>query len=94
MKKNPRTGSSLEDFLKEEGIYERSTAVALKRVLVYELEQEMKRRRLSKSKVATAMKTSRAQLARIFDPQETGVTLETMQKAATAVGRELRLVLV
>lgn len=89
-----RTGPSLDDFLKEEGIYERSTAVALKRVLIFELQQEMKRRRLTKSKVAISMKTSRAQLERIFDPEETHVTLETMQKAATAVGRELRLVLV
>jgi hypothetical protein len=94
MSKNPHTGSSFDDFLKEEGIYEECTAAALKRVLAWQVKQEMQRQKITKSAMAVRMKTSRSQLDRLLDPEKTGVTLETMQRAANVVGRELRVELV
>ena len=94
MSKNPHTGSSFDNFLKEEGIYEECTATALKRVLAWQIEQEMRRQKITKSAMAERMKTSRAQLDRLLDPEKTGVSLETMQRAAAVVGRELRIELV
>jgi hypothetical protein len=94
MSKNPHTGSSFDDFLKEEGIYEECTAAALKRVLAWQVEQEMRRQKITKSAMAERMKTSRSQLDRLLDPERTGVSLETMQRAAAVVGRELRIELV
>ena len=94
MAKNPHTGSSFDDFLKEEGIYEECTATALKRVLAWQVEQEMRRQKITKSAMAERMKTSRSQLDRLLDPERTGVSLETMQRAAAVVGRELRIELV
>ena len=94
MSDNPHTGSSFDDFLKEEGIYEECTATALKRVLAWQVEQEMCRQKITKSAMAARMKTSRSQLDRLLDPEKTGVSLETMQRAAAVVGRELRIELV
>jgi len=94
MSNNPHAGSSFDDFLKEEGIYEESTAAALKRVLAWQVEQEMQRQKITKSAMAARMKTSRSQLDRLLDPEKTGVSLETMQRAAAVVGRELRIELV
>ena len=94
MSNNPHTGSSFDDFLKEEGIYEECTASALKRVLVWQIEQEMHRQKITKSAMADRMHTSRSQLDRLLDPEITGVSLETLQRAATVVGRELRIELV
>ena len=94
MSKNPHTGSSFDDFLKEEGLHEECTAVALKRVLAWQLKQEMKNNHLTKSAMAERMHTSRAQLERLLNPEKTGTSLETMQRAAVAVGRELRIELV
>src|SRR5215472_1098453 len=94
MSDNPHTGSSFDDFLKEEGIYEECTAAAMKRVLAWQVEQEMIRQKITKSVMAERMKTSRSQLDSLLDPEKTGVSLETMQRAATAVGRELRIELV
>jgi antitoxin HicB len=94
MSENRNTGSSFDDFLKEEGIYEQCTATALKRVLAWQVEQEMRRQKITKSAMAVRMKTSRSQLDRLLDPEKTGVSLETMQRAAAVVGRELRVELV
>ncbi len=94
MDDNPHTGSSFDDWLKEEGIYETCTAAALKRILAWQIEEEMKRRRLTKTAMANQMRTSRSQLDRLLDPKRTGVSLETMQRAAVAVGRELRVELI
>jgi predicted thioesterase len=91
MSKNPHTGSSFDDFLKEEGIYERCTASALKRVLAWQIQQEMNSQHITKSAMADLMHTSRSQLDRLLDPESTGVSLETIHRAATAVGRELRI---
>ena len=94
MAKNPHEGSSFDDFLKEDGIYEECTAAALKKVLAWQLEEEMKNKKITKKVMAERMKTSRSQLDRLLDPEKTGVSLETMQRAASVVGRELRIDLV
>ncbi len=95
MKFNPKhIGSSLDDVLEELGILEETTNFAIKSVLAWQIAQEMKKKRLSKIKMAEAMKTSRAQLDRLLDPKSGNVTLATMQKAANAVGKSLRVELV
>src|SRR5690242_105196 len=91
MPENPHTGSSFDDFLKEEGIYQNCTASALKRVLAWQIEQEMHRLHITKSAMAVLMHTSRSQLNRLLDPESTGVSLETLHRAATVVGRELHV---
>jgi antitoxin HicB len=90
-KDNPHIGSSFENFLEEEGILEDCTAVAVKRVLARQIEREMRERGLTKSAMAKAMHTSRPALDRLLDPANPSVTLDTLQRAATAVGRKLRL---
>lgn len=92
MKKN--LGSSFDSWLSEEGIREEVTAVATKRVLVRQLETAMRDAGLSKAEMARRMKTSRSQLDRLLNPENDSVTLATLQKAARAVGREVRLELV
>jgi antitoxin HicB len=93
MAENSHTGSSFDDFLKEEGVYEECTASALKRVLAWQIEQEMNSKNITKSAMADLMHTSRSQLDRLLDPENTGVSLETMYRAAIAVGRSLDLTL-
>ena len=92
MKRN--VGSSFDSWLREEGIYEEITASALKRVLARQVEAAMKEKQLSKAEMARRMRTSRAALDRLLDPEYDAVTLNTLRKAAVAVGRELRLELV
>ena len=75
MNKNPHTGSSFDDFLKEEGLHEECSAVALKRILAWQLKQEMKNKHLTKSVMAERMHTSRAQLERLLHPEKTGISL-------------------
>lgn len=87
-------GSSFDDWLKEEGIYEEVSAAAIKRVLARQIEHAMKEKRLSKAEVARRMQTSRAALDRLLDAQNGSVTLNTLYRAATAVGCRVRLELV
>jgi antitoxin HicB len=87
-------GSNFEDFLREEGTLEETTNRAIKRVLARQLKQFMAEQGLSKSEMARRMRTSRPALERLLDPDNDAVTLNTLQKAARAVGRELRLELV
>jgi antitoxin HicB len=87
-------GSSFDDWLREEGIYEESTSTAIKRVLARQVADAMKADGVSKSEMAKRMQTSRAALDRLLDPANDSVTLATLQKAATAVGRQIRLELV
>ncbi|MGH7812795.1 MAG: Fis family transcriptional regulator [Candidatus Binataceae bacterium] len=89
--KNPHWGSTLDEFLKEEGIYEEVTAGAIKSVIAWQLERAMKKKRLTKKRMAALMHTSRAQVDRILDPEKGNVTIETLQRAASLVGRRLRL---
>jgi len=92
-KKNPHWGSTLDDFLKEEGIRESAKATAITRVVAWQLAKEMERQGLTKARLAERMKTSRAQVDRILGAKS-NVTIETLQRAAALVGRKLRLELV
>ena len=89
-----KVGSSFDDFLREDGIYEGVTARAIKRVLARQLDDLMRREDISKTELAARMKTSRAQLDRLLDPENESVTLGTLARAAQAVGRHLRMELV
>jgi antitoxin HicB len=92
--KNPHIGSSFDDFLKEDRIYEDAQTTAIKRVLASQLERAMKSRKLTKLEMARRMRTSRVQLDRLLDPDNDSVTLATLRRAAAVVGREVRLELV
>jgi len=94
MKKKGRIGSSFEDYLKEQGALEETTAVAVKRVLAWQLEQAMAKEKLSKRAMAAAMKTSRSQLDRILDPDNDHIRLDTLTAAAHVLGLTLRIELV
>ena len=87
-------GSSFDSWLREEGIQEEVTAGAIKRVLARQLEAAMEQEGLSKTEMAQRMQTSRSALDRLLDPHNGSVTLATLQKAATAIGRKVRLELV
>jgi hypothetical protein len=82
---------SLDDFLREEGVYDEVLARATKRVIALQLQMAMRERKLTKTAMAALMQTSRAQLDRVLDPAEFNVTLETLARAAKVVGRELRI---
>ena len=94
MKKNPRIGSTFESWLDEVGIREEVTAAAIKAVIARKLTSEMKKKHITKMRMAQLMKTSRAQLDRLLDPENGSATIESLQRAAKIVGRELRLDLV
>ena len=91
MTRKERLGSSFVDFLKDEGIYEEVTAGAIKRVLTRQIAEAMKAGEISKSEMARRMNTSRSQLDRLLDPDNTKIRLDTLFKAARAVGRTVRL---
>ena len=93
-KKKGQIGEPFDDFLKQEGIYEEVTARAIKRVIARQLGVLMEDQGLTKSSLARRMKTSRAQLDRLLDPENEAVTLGTLTRAAQAVGRNLRMELV
>jgi antitoxin HicB len=88
---NPHIGSTFESFLEEEGIADEVNAAAIKHVLAWQIEQAMKEQGISKNQMAKRMRTSRAYLDRFLDPQNDKVQLDTMQRAAAAIGRKLRL---
>ena len=92
-KKNPHWGSTLDDFLNGEGIREAARSEAVTRVVAWQLAQEMKKRGMTKTRMAELMNTSRAQVDRILTARG-NVTIESLQRAASLVGRELRLELV
>jgi DNA-binding Xre family transcriptional regulator len=94
MKKKGRIGSSFDDLLKDDGIYEEVTARAIKCVIARQLDELMAHQGITKSELAKRMKTSRAQLDRLLDPENESVTLGTLTRAAQAVGRHLRMELV
>ena len=89
--KNKHIGSNFDDFLQDEGLLAESEAVALKRVLAFQLEKEMEERKLSKMAFARQMKTSRSALDRLLDPDNPSVTLLTLEKAAAVLGRQLKV---
>lgn len=91
---NPHLGSTLDDFLREEGMLESTQAIAIKRVLSWQIKQFMQERDLSKAAMAAQMRTSRSALDRLLDPDNDSVTLKTLQKASRAVGAHLEIKLV
>jgi predicted XRE-type DNA-binding protein len=86
-------GSDFDDFLSEEGMLEEAEAMAVKRVLAYQIKELMEGKNLSKSEMARRMKTSRAALERLLDPENSSVTLITINKAARTLGKRLHLTL-
>lgn len=94
MGKNNHRGSTLDSFLADEGVLEEFQARAIKEVVAWQLAEAMKERKLSKSRLAREMHTSRTQVDRVLDPDAGNVTIETLQRAAAIVGRRLHLELV
>jgi hypothetical protein len=86
-------GSSIDDFLKEEGIFEESQAQAIKEVVAWQLAQAMKKKKISKARMAALLKTSRTQVDRILDAKN-DITLSSLQRAAAMVGRRVVINLV
>jgi len=92
--KNPHDGSTLDDFLREEGIFEEIEAAALKRALALKVADLMRKKQMRKATMAKQMRTSRAALDRLLDPSNTSVTLATLNRAAKALGRKIKIDLV
>ncbi|MBK7052100.1 MAG: XRE family transcriptional regulator [Rhodoferax sp.] len=88
---NKHIGSNFDDFLAEEALLENATATAMKRVIAWQIEQEMKVQKLSKTAMATKMHTSRAALNRLLDATDTSLTLTTLASAAAALGKRVRV---
>lgn len=94
MNNNPRIGESFESFLREEGIRDAVISTAIKRTIALQIEHEMAAQSISKSEMARRMKTSATQLGRLLDPENDRVQLDTLVKAASAVGKNLAVRLV
>ncbi len=86
-------GSSIDDFLKEEGIFEEAQALAVKEVVAWQLAEAMKKQKISKARMAKLLKTSRSQVDRLLDPRN-DITLSSLQRAAAMVGRRVTIELV
>ena len=84
-------GGDFDDFLRDEGILDGAEAVAAKRVIAYQIAQEMEKAHISQSELARRMKTSRSAVERLLDPANPSVTLVTLERAATAVGKRLKI---
>jgi hypothetical protein len=89
-----RAGPLFEDFLKEQGTYEDSTEQAIKRVVAFQLKAAMKEQKITKVEMARRLETSRSQLDRLLDPDNDGVTLAVLSRAAHAVGRTIKIELI
>ncbi len=92
--KKKNIGSEFDGWLRDEGIYEETTTAAIKRVLARQIEAAMKEQGVSKAEMARRMQTSRSQLDRLLDTANESITLDTLQRAAAAVGLVVRLELV
>ena len=86
-----RIGSNFDEFLRDEQLLDDVEATAIKRVIAFQIAQEMKRCKLTKMEMASRMKTSRAALERLLDPTNPSVTLSTLERAASALGKKLRV---
>jgi antitoxin HicB len=93
-KQNTYVGSSFDDFLTEEGLLTETEAVAFKRVIAFQIENEMTRAGLSKTELASRMDTSRSAVDRLLDPENHAVTLRTLERAASVLGKRLKLELI
>ena len=89
--KNKHIGTNFSDFLKEDGIYEETNDIAIKRVIAYQLEQEMKAQNITKTKMAEMMNTSRAVVNRLLNPDNSSLTLSTLESATHALGKRLNI---
>lgn len=86
--------SSFDDFLKEDGLYEQTKAVAIKRVIAYQIEEEMRAQNITQTELAQRMKTSRAVVSRLLNPKNSSLTLSTLSSAVSALGKKLSLSIV
>ena len=84
-------GSNFDNFLEGEGVLAEAEAIAVKRVLAYQLNELMKAQKLNKTQLARRMKTSRSALERLLDPDNPSVTLLTLERAARALGKNIRI---
>ena len=91
MKSKKHLGSNFDQFLEEEGLLSDAEAVAAKRIISFQIEREMKRKRISKIQMATKMHTSRSSLDRLLDPDNISITLQTLEKAALVLGRKVKI---
>ena len=91
--KNPHIGSSADDLWKELGIHEDMIAIAIKRTIAIQIESEMSSQNISKAEMARRMRTSASQLERILNPEKQRVQLDSLVKAAHAVGKQLSVAL-
>jgi len=89
--KKKNIGSSFDNWLSEEGLYEKVSATAIKRVVARQVEAAMQKKGLTKVEMARRMRTSRSALDRLLDPDNDAITLITLQKAAAVVGRQVRV---
>ena len=92
--KNKHIGTDFSDFLKEDGIYEETNDIAIKRVIAYQLEQEMKVQNITKTKMGEMMNTSRAVVNRLLNPDNSSLTLSTLESATHALGKRLNISIV
>jgi len=88
---NIQAGSNFDDFLKEEGLLADAESVTINRIVAFQIEQEMLKSKLSKSALASKMHTSRSALDRLLDPSNVSVTLQTLERAALALGKRLKV---
>ena len=88
---NKHIGSDFNEFLASEGILEEVTAIAVKRVIAWQIEQEMKAQKMTKTVMASRMRTSRAALNRLLDETDTSLTLTTLASAASVLGKRLSI---
>ncbi len=88
---NKHIGSSLNEFLAEEDLLVESELIAIKRIIAWQVEKEMRTKHITKTKMARDMGTSRAALERLLDPENTSTTLHTLERAARAVGKRLHV---
>ena len=86
-------GSSIDDFLKQEGIFDEAQVQAIKEVVAWQLARAMRKKRISKTRMAALLRTSRSQVDRLLDPKD-DITLSSLQRAAAMVGRRVSIELV
>ena len=89
MKKHKNIGSSFDSFLKKDGLLSHTEDVAIKRVVAFQIQNEMIKKNLTKAKLAAQMNTSRSSLDRLLDPENDSIALKTLKKAADALGKKV-----
>lgn len=94
MVRNRHRGSTLDEFLANDGVLEEFQAKAIKEVVAWQLGEAMRERKLSKNQLAKQMRTSRTQIDRLLDPAAENVTIETLQRAAAVVGKRVQIELI